>query len=63
MGRLPRGCRFHPSGFELIEYLSDKVSGCEDPGQGFIKDDVDAYASSPDLLFGDSIFYLNFDPI
>ncbi|KAM0949518.1 putative transcription factor NAM family [Dioscorea sansibarensis] len=48
--RLPRGCRFDPNDFELIQYLSDKVNGCPDPGQGLIKDDVDAYASSPDLL-------------
>ncbi|XP_039137123.1 NAC domain-containing protein 96-like [Dioscorea cayenensis subsp. rotundata] len=48
--RLPRGCRFDPNEFELIQYLSDKVNGCPDPGQGLIKDDIDAYASSPDLL-------------
>ncbi|KAJ0967163.1 hypothetical protein J5N97_024080 [Dioscorea zingiberensis] len=48
--RLPRGCRFDPNEFELIQYLSDKVAGCPDPGQGLIKEDVDVYGISPDLL-------------
>ncbi|KAM0949519.1 putative transcription factor NAM family [Dioscorea sansibarensis] len=48
--RLPRGCRFVPTELELIQYLSDKVEGRADPGQGLIVDDVDVYATSPHLL-------------
>ncbi|KAM0949520.1 putative transcription factor NAM family [Dioscorea sansibarensis] len=46
----PRGCRFTPNDFELIQYLSDKINGRPDPGQGFINNHVDVYGTSPHLL-------------
>nr|XP_010910356.1 uncharacterized protein LOC105036290 [Elaeis guineensis] len=47
--RLPRGYRFDPKPWELIEYLQDKVEGRPDDGQGVIND-VDVYGCSPKQL-------------